>query len=127
MGAALKLPERLDAEETMPMMRLVADDGPERRVFPRKEVHARVEGRRLDHSITARQMPHLSLNLRDLSMGGLSALSQTPLEKGERIAVYFPPQGPNRGWDACGRVIRVQESVVGYRIAVEFDALPMAA
>jgi hypothetical protein len=96
-------------------------------MFPRKEVHSRVEGRRLDHSIPARQMPHLALSLRDLSMGGLSAISQTPVQKGERIAVFFPPQGIQRGWDACGRVIRCEEAVVGYRIAVEFEALPMAA
>jgi hypothetical protein len=127
MGAALKLQTRLETEETKPMLRLVTPEGAERRMFPRKEVHARVEGRRLDHSIPARQMPHLALSLRDLSMGGLSAISQTPLQKGERIAVFFPPQGPQRGWDACGRVIRVEEAIVGYRIAVEFEALPMAA
>jgi hypothetical protein len=95
-------------------------------MFPRKEIQARVEGKRMDHSIAAHLQPHLSLSLRDLSFGGLSALSQTPLERGERLTVFFPPQGNNRGWDAYGRVLRCEPSSMGYRIAVEFDPLPAA-
>lgn len=98
----------------------------ERRVFPRKEIQARVEARRLDHTISARRDPHLSLSLRDLSLGGLSALTQTPMAKGERISVFFPPQGASRGWDAYGRVIRCEPSGMGYRVAMEFDPLPAA-
>jgi hypothetical protein len=82
----------------------------ERRLFPRKEIHTRVEGRRLDHTLTARRDPHVSLALRDLSLGGLSA----------------PPQGAARGWDAYGRVIRCEPSGIGYRVAMEFDPLPAA-
>jgi hypothetical protein len=107
--------------------RQTAKTGAERRVFPRKEFQARVESRRLDHSITARQQPQLTLSLRDLSLGGLSALSQMPLGKGERVAVFFPPHGSNRGWDAFGRVIRCDAGALGYRVAVEFDPLPAAA
>jgi hypothetical protein len=98
----------------------------ERRVFPRKEIHARVEGRRLDHTLTARRDPHVSLALRDLSIGGLSALTQTPMAQGERVSVFFPPQGASRGWDAYGRVIRCEASGMGYRVAMEFDPLPAA-
>ena len=112
-------------------MRLVVDDsaktGAERRIFPRKEVHGHVEGRRLDHTIAARQNPRLSLTLRDISLGGLSALSDTVVAKGERVSVFFPPEGTRRGWDASGRVIRCQPSGTGYRIAVEFDPIPAAA
>jgi hypothetical protein len=102
-------------------------DNRERRMFARKETHTRVEGKRIDHSITARQQPHVSLSLRDLSFGGLSAMSDLPLLAGERVAVFFPPQGSNRGWDAYGRVIRCDPGHIGYRVAVEFDPLPMAA
>jgi hypothetical protein len=101
--------------------------GAERRVFPRREVHVHVEGQRLDHTVEARHSPHLSLALRDLSLGGLSAISQTPIKKGERLNVFFPPQGTKRGWDATGRVLRCEPSGFGYRLAVEFDPLPMAA
>lgn len=118
MVATLKMPRlRIDGSR---------NDVCERRVFPRKELHARVEGRRLDHSIQARQQPQLSLALRDVSVGGMSALSQTPLDKGERLSVFFPPWGTMRGWDAYGRVIRCEASALGFRIAVEFDPLPAA-
>jgi hypothetical protein len=115
-----------------PMLRLVGTEdsepqGAERRVFPRKEIQARVQGKRLDHTIPARREPHLNLSLRDVSIGGLSAISQTPVESGERVSVFFPPQGIQRGWDACGRVVRCQPGSFGYRIAVEFESLPLAA
>jgi len=96
-------------------------------MFDRKEVHTRIEGKRLDHSIPARQQPHVSLALRDLSAGGLSAISEKPVQAGERIAVFFPPQGARRGWDAYGRVIRCDAGHFGYRVAVEFDPMPAAA
>ena len=99
----------------------------ERRTFTRKEIQVRVEGKRMDHSIPARQQPHVSLALRDLSVGGLSGVSDLPLAAGERIAVFFPPQGCNRGWDAYGRVIRCNPCHQGYQIAVEFDPIAMAA
>jgi hypothetical protein len=101
--------------------------GAERRMFPRKEVSFRVEGRRLDHAIAARQMPHLSFSLKDISIGGLAAMSTMPIARGERVTVFFPPEGPARGWDAYGRVIRCDPSPAGgYRVAVAFDPLPAA-
>ncbi len=116
MAAMLRMTDRLEEGNY--------DD---RRTFQRREVRTRVEGRRLDHSIEARQQPHLSLALRDLSVGGLSAISQQPLGRGERLGVFFPPQGTQRGWDAYGKVIRCEASGTGYRLAVEFDPLPLAA
>src|SRR5439155_2882234 len=101
--------------------------GAERRMFPRKEINARIDGLRLDHSIEARQQPQLSLMLRDVSLGGLSALTNTPIGRGERVTAFFPPQGPARGWDAYGRVIRCEPRVAGgYRVALAFDPLPAA-
>ena len=121
-----------------PFMRLFREDEPrmaikpgatgaERRVFPRKEVDARVQGKRLDHTIDARRLPFLQLNLKDVSVGGLAAMSHQPVAAGERISVFFPPEGGKRGWDACGRVIRCDPGHFGYRIAVEFEAIPLAA
>ena len=108
-------------------MSIAAASGAERRMFPRKEVSFRVEGRRLDHAIEARQMPHLSFSLKDISIGGLAAMSTTEVRRGERVTVFFPPEGPARGWDAYGRVIRCEPSPAGgYRIAVAFDPLPAA-
>ena len=99
----------------------------DRRLFPRKEVHADVEARRIDHTVQARRNPRLTLALRDLSLGGMSAISPAPLQRHERVNVQFPALGSHGAWNALGRVIRCMPSALGYRIAVEFDPLPMAA
>ena len=122
MVALMKMPHRIGFRITQEE----DQGGRERRMFPRKEFHVRVEGRRMDHTVQARQMPQLNLALRDLSLGGLSAISQMPLAAGERLTVCFPANAASRGWDAYGRVIRCQPSATGYRVAVEFDSLPAA-
>ncbi len=109
----------------MPRQR-VTQSNEEKRIFPRKEMHTWIEGRRMDHSLTALRDRRVSLAMRDLSLGGLSAISSAPLDDGERISVFFPPQGAYRGWDAYGRVLRCEPSAMGYRIALEFDPLPAA-
>lgn len=101
--------------------------GIERRLFPRQQMKLTVEGRRLDHSVPARRDPRLSLDLSDVSVGGLSGFTRTPVGPGERVAVFFPPAQGRRGWDAYGRVLRVEPGHFGYRVAVEFDAIPAAA
>src|SRR2546426_2763467 len=90
MVALLKRPMRIDSQK-----------GAERRIFPRKEVQAAVEGKRIDHTIEARRTPAFQLHLRDLSFGGLSALSPMPLDRGERLSIAIPALGPAGGWDAC--------------------------
>jgi hypothetical protein len=126
MVALLKMPSHLPADPWPRQEAGAKDPWADRRVFPRKEIHAQVQGRRLDHTIEARQEPRMNLQLRDLSVGGLSALSDRPLSKGEHLTVTFPPQGTLRGWDAFGRVLRCDPSGLGYRVAVEFDPLPAA-
>lgn len=126
MRAMLKL-----ATRSQPSIRPLAIAGAERRMFARKDSSAHVEGQRLDHSLTARQNPQLTLSLRDISLGGLSAITELPLGKGERLAITFPPHAFNGGWARRGRVIRCEPGAVGYRVAVEFeldfDPMPMAA
>ena len=105
----------------------------ERRLFTRLIVSATAIGKRLDHTLAALRQRHVSLDLRDVSAGGLSALCESPVERGERLVVTFPPRRDDdtgrfhAGWDAFGRVIRCQASGVGYRVAVEFDARSAAA
>ena len=133
MVALLKRPGRMrliPSEPAYAMPAVPVDSetgGPERRMFPRKELNLTIEGRRIDHTVAARQHPHVSLAVRDVSVGGLSALVDMPVPAGERLSVSFPPQAGRRGWDAYGRVIRCQPSGAGYRIAVAFDAMPAAA
>jgi hypothetical protein len=93
----------------------------DRRIFPRKEMRGEAAGMRIDHTITALQRPKLELSLRDISYGGCSALTNQPLEPGERLSILFPPQGIAAAWDASGRVIRCEPSAMGYRIAVQFE------
>ena len=109
-----------------PTRTLSLTEGAERRMFPRRDVCTRVVSRRLDHSVCARQMPFLSLTVRDLSIGGLSAATNTPLEAGERLSFTFPDDNGHSGWDAIGRVVRCQPVGAGFRVAVEFDPLPAA-
>ncbi len=98
----------------------------ERRVFPRTASDASIEIRRIDHTINARQAPRLRADVRDVSVGGLSALSDNPLSAGEHLIVSFPDRPMKLGWTAFGRVIRCEPSAMGYRLAVEFDPLPAA-
>ena len=115
MVALLKMPRKL-----------VPGGNDDRRMFPRKEVHAEVQANRVDHTLVAHRQPKVTLALRDLSLGGLSALSPMPLQEGERLAVHFPQIGPMGAWDAVGRVLRCVPSALGYRVSVEFDPLPAA-
>ena len=142
MTAPLKLTEWTDADaawtnvatapststarptESHPALRLAR--GLERRVFPRKDVRTEVVGTRLDHTLPALQRPALKLLLNDVSCGGLSALSDTPVAPGEHVSVSVPSNGLTGGWHAYGRVIRCTPSGMGYRVAVEFDPLPAA-
>ena len=134
----------MPAPAARPFMRLVGDDATEvktsirafprlrlataeRRMFARSEVSARVQGRRLDHTIDARREPCLNLLIQDLSTGGLSAVSQTVLCPGEQVAIFFPPQAGRRGWDAVGTVVRCEPVGFGYRVGVEFEQAPSAA
>ena len=128
MIALLKLTDwsDTDAPESRAGSRADARRALERRVFPRKEVRAQIDGLRLDHTLPALQRPSLKLILNDLSYGGLSALSDTPLATGEHVSVHVPPNGLSGGWNAYGRVIRCTPSGMGYRVAVEFDPLPAA-
>lgn len=112
---------------TMTMPRMSSKTGAERRVFPRTENRSTIEGQRLDHTVEARRQPRMMLALRDVSLGGLSAISDMPLAEGEKLAVSFATYGQLHAWDAMGRVIRCEPSSLGYRLAVEFDPMPMAA
>jgi hypothetical protein len=134
MVALLKMPlPAAGASDTVQQYPKLAQAGAERRVFPRRDIATEVLAKRLDHSLAALRQPSLRLALRDVSLSGLSAISDTPLERGERLTVSFPALslagGLRRagGWDAVGRVVRCETSGLGYRVAVEFEDMPSAA
>jgi hypothetical protein len=97
-----------------------------RRVFPRTPARGQAQGNRLDHSLDALRRPCLRLELRDLSLGGVSVISDQPVERGERLSVMFNAMPNHSAWDAYGRVVRCDPSATGWRVAVAFDPLPAA-
>ena len=107
----------MDREETLVL---------ERRIFGRRRVNVTADARRLDHTVAARREPRVKLMVKDLSLGGLAAVSATKVECGEFVGVTFPPELGQRGWNAFGRVIRCEAGDEGYHVAVEFEALPAA-
>ena len=67
-----------------------------------------------------------SLQLQDMSDGGIGALTEQPLETGERIALLFPPHGPHHGFDLYGTVVRRRQLGDRHEVGIELDH-PMAA
>jgi hypothetical protein len=108
----------------------IADDHDEaiydRRIFPRIARPLCVEAHRLDHSLSALRNRRLQLAVREISLNGMSALSDHPMHAGEHISATFPPHDGRPAFFAFGRVIRCEPSATGYRVAVEFDPLPAA-
>jgi PilZ domain len=99
----------------------------DRRIFPRKSTDGELQIHRLDHTTAARQNPFMRMQLVDLSYGGLCAQGQEPVAEGERLSICLPPRGQFNSWDAVGRVVRCDSAGEGYRVALAFDPLPMAA
>lgn len=102
----------------------------DRRRAERHRVEGQVTVLRKDHDPQVYRHPVCALRLENLGDGGLAAVSETPLEVNERIAVYFPPHGFESGIELHGHVIRCDRAsnpdAAGYEIAVQFD-LPLAA
>lgn len=68
-----------------------------------------------------------SLQLLNLSHSGLGAIAQEPVAPGSRIAIYFPPHGPERGFDLYGYVVRCVRREYGHEVGVQFNSRMKAA
>jgi len=62
-----------------------------------------------------------SLQLLNMSDGGIGALAQEPLEPGSHITIFFPPHGPEKGMDLPGHIVRQAPRDHGYEIGIRFD------
>lgn len=62
-----------------------------------------------------------ALELMNISDGGLGAVSQDPMEVDARITVFFPPHGPERGFEMSGRVVRCCQHDHGHEVGIRFD------
>ncbi|MFT3785763.1 MAG: PilZ domain-containing protein [Tepidisphaeraceae bacterium] len=93
----------------------------ERRRHPRRFARLRAEARRLDNSVLAKRSPRLGLTILNVSEGGLAATTRSPVEEGERLAIFFPPDQPAPAGRVVGRVIRCKPCPQGWSLAMKFD------
>jgi hypothetical protein len=62
-----------------------------------------------------------SLEMLNLSDIGLGAIVDEPVEIGSRISVFFPPHGPEQGFDVYGTVVRCIGRDAGHEIGVQIQ------
>lgn len=62
-----------------------------------------------------------SLRLLNMSDSGLGVLTDEVLPVNSTITVFFPPHGPERGFDVKGRVVRCHRRDDGHEIGISFD------
>jgi hypothetical protein len=98
----------------------------ERRRNQRIKLRIRTEARRMDNSLHAQRNPKLSLTIIDVSEGGLSAISRSPVEAGERLLILFPDDCAPIGGRVFGKVIRCKATAEGWKLAMRFDITPAA-
>lgn len=113
------------AADAMPQSFLMSDYRPERRRHARRLVRVDAEARRLDNTLAAQRSPRLPMAILDVSEGGISAMSKSPVLDGERLAVLLPP-GTGLPTRIFGKVVRCQPRGDRWFLAIRFDAIPAA-
>ncbi len=93
----------------------------ERRRGRRNTISGRVTAIRATAEAPAVRHRICPLQLLNMSNTGLAAISQEPVDPDTSIAVFFPPHGPEQGFDVYGRVVRCRPRDYGHEIAIEFD------
>lgn len=63
----------------------------------------------------------ITLDLLDISDSGIGLASTQPLPVGSRIVVFFPPHGPEAGFDLAGTIVRCQSNDDRHVIGVALD------
>ncbi|WP_428389973.1 PilZ domain-containing protein [Mucisphaera sp.] len=56
------------------------------------------------HQVSRRKI--CAMNLQDMSDTGLGVTSQETISLGDEITVFFPPHGPEKGFDLKGTIVR---------------------
>ena len=93
----------------------------ERRMTLRHSLAGRVTAVQT-HDQTDGQLSRIcSLQLLNISDSGLGALSEEPVEPGSSVAVFFPPHGPERGFDLVGQVVRCVARENGHEIGIRLE------
>lgn len=79
---------------------------------------------RRSHDAQAYRHPVCSIQLTDMSDGGVGAHTDVPLQPHELVAVFIPPHGNEGGFDLYGHVVRCQPTGDGYDIGIALDLRP---
>lgn len=63
-----------------------------------------------------------SMQLADISAGGIGAMVQEPLPIGAPVTVFWPPHGAEPGFDLMGTVARCVACDWGYHVGLRVDS-----
>jgi hypothetical protein len=68
-----------------------------------------------------------SLQMVNISDTGACVLAQEPVDLDTALTIFFPPHGPERGFDAIGHVVRcLQRDDNHHELGIRFDFKPAA-
>lgn len=68
-----------------------------------------------------------SLQMVNISDTGACVLTQDPVELNAAMTIFFPPHGPDRGFDAVGHVVRCSKRDDNHHeLGIRFDFKPAA-
>ena len=82
----------------------------ERRKHPRRKARGQVTAVIREPGNDEGPAKMLTLELVDQSVGGLGVNATEPVPVGSRITVFFPPHGPEPGFDLIGQVVRCRSN-----------------
>ena len=90
---------------------------PERRRHPRTQLRMTLHGIRLDPDGDV----YDTLQMKDISRGGMGALTDRWLYPGQKIVLRLPKHPDSGRGNLSATVVRCQKSPDGYDIGLEFD------
>jgi hypothetical protein len=82
----------------------------ERRRHPRRRASGQVTAVVREPGVEDGPAKMLSLDLIDQSDSGLGVATTQPVAVGSKITVFFPPHGPEPGFDLVGEVVRCRSN-----------------
>jgi hypothetical protein len=82
----------------------------ERRRHPRHRVSGQVTAVIREPGVEDGPAKMITLDLADQSESGLGVVSTEPVAVGSRITVFFPPHGPEPGFDLVGEIVRCRSN-----------------
>jgi hypothetical protein len=93
----------------------------ERRDDTRRKIHGQVTATQsCADAVVGSRNRICSLQLVDISRGGLGAVSSEPIDVDTEIAIFFAPHGPEQPINYRGRVVRSSPRGAGAEIGVSF-------